>query len=172
MRGFAAVAGLAALLLAACGPAHRGDDPCATANRDINLFSLLGNTASGAYDKCLDDLRSELARARLRATGLRAEARRLEAEAATLEGERAAAARRLADANARQVAAFRRVEAAKASQAVDRARLQDVLAREATLSQELHQINRSGGIDAARAAQLQREQEGLNRRIDAMLGGG
>ena len=110
MRSLATAAGLATLVLAACAPAHRGGDPCAAANRDINLFSLVGNSASGAYDKCLDDLRIELARARLRATGLRAEAARLESEAATLEGERAAAARRLAAANARQVAALRRVE--------------------------------------------------------------
>ena len=172
MRCLGAAAGVAALILAACVPAHREGDRCAAANRDINLFSLLGNTTSGVYDECLGDLRSELARARLRATGLQAEARRLEAEAAALEGERAAAARRLAAANARHVVALRRVEAAKASQAVDRARLQNVLAREAALAQELEQLNRSGGIDVTLADRLQREQEELVRRIDAMLGDG
>ena len=173
MRSLATAAGLALLVLAACNPAHRGGDPCAAANRDISLFSLVGNSASGVYDKCLDDLRSELARARLRATGLRAEAARLESEAATLEGERAAAARRLAAANARQVAALRRVEEARETRDVDRARLRDVLAREASLAQELEALNRSGGgVDADRAERLKRAQEELNRRIDAMLGEG
>ena len=172
MRSFAAAASLAALILAACVPAHTEADPCAAANRDINLFSLLGNTTSGVYDKCLDDLRSELARARLRARGLQAEARRLEAEAATLQGERAAAARRLAAVNVRQVATLRRVESAKTSQAVDQARLRDVLAREAALAQELEQLNLNTGIGATQADRLQRKQEGLNRRIDAMLGDG
>jgi len=170
MRGVATVAALAALTLAACAPTHRPADPCAAANRDVDLFGLIGNMASSVYEECLADLRGKLARARLQATNFQAEAKRLEAEAAALEGESAAAAQRLADANARQAAALRELKAAQASEAVDQARLQGVLARSAALAEQLEELNRAGGVDAERAERLQREQADLIRRIGAMLG--
>ena len=170
-RGVAFAAGVPALalVLSACAPTNQGD-PCGAASREIDLFVLLGNTTSGAYDACLDELRDELARARLRARVLQGEAVRLEAEAADLEGERAAAARRLAAANTRQAGVLARLEMAREARSVDRARLRDVLAQEAELSRELEELNRGSGVDAVDAERLENEQEELIRRIDAMLG--
>ena len=45
---------VAAAFLSAC-MATTGD-PCADAERDVNLFTLLDNSLSGTYDACLDDL--------------------------------------------------------------------------------------------------------------------
>ena len=171
MRGFAATVVAAATAFAVAAPAGgSGDDPCAAADREINLGTLLGNKFSGAYDKCLEDLRDKAARVRLRARILRGEAARLEAEAAKLEGERAAAARRLAAMNERQADALARLEAAKDSQEVDQKRLQDVLERGDKLARELAELNRVKGASAAEAERLEREQEELLRRIDVMLG--
>lgn len=147
-------------------------DPCADAERDVNLFSLLDNSLSGTYDACLDDLRDDLARARLRARVLQGEADRLEAEAEALEGEHAEAARRLAGLNARQVDALSRLEEAREGQAVDQLVLDDVLRREQELASELEALNRDGGIDSVEAQRLEREQTDLMERIDALLGDG
>lgn len=147
-------------------------DPCTDAERDVNLFSLLDNSLSGTYDACLDDLRDDLARARLRARVLQGEADRLEAEAEALEGERAEAARRLAGLNARQVDALSRLEEAREGQAVDQLVLDDVLRREQELASELETLNRDGGIDSVEARRLEREQTDLMERIDALLGDG
>ena len=147
-------------------------DPCADAERDVNLFSLLDNSLSGTYDACLDDLRDDLARARLRARVLQGEADRLEAEAEALEGERAEAARRLAGLNARQVDALSRLEEAREGQAVDQVVLDDVLRREQELASELEALNRDGEIDSVEARRLEREQTDLMERIDALLGDG
>ena len=169
MRGFAfAVAVSLSMVAASCGTTTP-DDPCAAAGRQVDLFVLLGNSASGAYDACLDDLRGELARARLRARMLQGEADRLESEAASLEGERAAAARRLAAANARQAEALARLEGAREAHPVDQRRLRDVLARQEALTRELEDLNRRGGIEAAEAERLQREQTELERRIDDLV---
>ncbi len=147
-------------------------DPCADAERDVNLFSLLDNSLSGTYDACLDDLRDDLARARLRARVLQGEADRLEAEAEALEGERAEAARRLAGLNARQVDALSRLEEAREGQAVDQVVLDDILRREQELASELEALNRDGEIDSVEARRLEREQTDLMERIDALLGDG
>ena len=147
-------------------------DPCADAERDVNLFSLLDNSLSGTYDACLDDLRDDLARARLRARVLQGEADRLEAVAEALEGERAEAARRLAGLNARQVDALSRLGEAREGQAVDQLVLDDVLRREQELASELEALNRDGGIDSVEARRLEREQTDLMERIDALLGDG
>ena len=173
MHGFAATVLAAATTVALAAPAGAAKgDPCAAANRDVNLFSLLGNSMSGTYDKCLEELRDKAARVRLHARLLRGEAARLEAEAAKLEGERAAAARRLAAANARQADTLRRLEAAKESRSVDREKLQDVLAQGEKLARQLDELNRTSGVNTAQAERLKREQKELNRRIDAMLGEG
>ena len=163
---------IALALVGAASSAERQRDPCTSASRDINIFSLLDNSASGTYDACLDDLRDKLTRLRLRTRLLQGEAARLRAEAGNLEGERAAAAQRLAAANARQAAAFARLEAARESRDVDRAKLRDVLSRAEELAQELDELNRAGRVDSARGQRLKQEQEELFRRIDAMLGQG
>ena len=147
-------------------------DPCADAERDIDLFTLLDNSLSGTYDACLDDLRDDLARARLRARVLQGEADRLEAEAEALEGERAEAARRLAGLNARQADALNRLEEAKEGQTVDQFVLDDVLRREQELASELEALNRDGGIASAEARRFEREQSDLLERIEALLGDG
>ena len=169
MRTFATTA--LALGVAACAATPQGD-PCADANRGINLSVLFENSTSGTYDACLDDLRDKVARARLRARIHQGQAARLEAESEKLEGERAAAARRLAAANARQARAFERLEAANESQNVDSARLKEVISRGEKLAQELEALNRTNGANVAQAERLEREQEDLHRRIDAMLGEG
>ena len=161
----------AALAAAACAPPP-GADPCEAANREVNLFSLWGNTATGVYDACLEDLRGELARAQLRVRVLQGEATRLDAEAASLEGERAEAARRLAAANRRHSEVLARLDAAREGQNVDRARLNEVLAREDNLARELEALNREGAASAEEADRLSREQDDLMQRIDAMLGMG
>ena len=161
----------AALATASCAPPP-GADPCDAANREVNLFTLWGNTATGIYDACLEDLQDELARAQLRVRVMQGEAARLEAEAAGLEGERAEAARRLAAANRRHVEVLARLEAAREGQNVDRTRLDEVLAREDQLAQELEALNREGVASAEEADRLSREQDDLMQRIDAMLGMG
>ena len=158
-------------LLAACVSTTPGD-PCAGANRDVDLFVLLDNTVSGNYDACLDELRDELDRARLRARVLEGEAARLEAEAAQLEGERAEAARRLAELNSRQAETLRRLEGAREAHAVDEAALRDVLQREQELASELESHNIEGGIDSTRSRSLEQEQDELLQRIEALLGEG
>ena len=161
---------VAAAFLSAC-MATTGD-PCADAERNVDLFTLLDNSLSGTYDACLDDLREDLARARLRARVLQGEADRLEAEAEALEGERAEAARRLAGLNSRQADALNRLEEAKEGQAVDQLLLDDVLKRELELAGELEALNRDGGIDSTEAQRFEREQSDLMERIDALLGDG
>ncbi len=161
---------VAAAFLSAC--MATSSDPCADAERDVDLFTLLDNSLSGTYDACLDDLRDDLARARLRARVLQAEADRLEVEAEALEGERAEAARRLAGLNARQVEALNRLEEAKEGKSVDQLVLDDVLTREQELASELEALNRNGGIDTAEAQRFEREQSDLMERIDALLGDG
>jgi len=116
---------VAAAFLSAC--MATSGDPCADAERDVDLFTLLDNSLSGTYDACLGDLRDDLARARLRARVLQGEADRLEAEAEALEGEHAEAVRRLAALNARQAGALNRLEEARQGQVVDQLVLDDVL---------------------------------------------
>ena len=159
-----------AALLSAC--MATSGDPCADAERDVELFALLDNSLSGTYDACLDDLRDDLARIRLRARVLQGEADRLEAEAGALEGERAEAVRRLAGLNARQSDALSRLEGAREGQVVDQLVLDDVLEREQQLASELEALNRDGGVDSAEARRLEREQSDLMERIDALLGDG
>ncbi|MCE2520599.1 MAG: hypothetical protein J4G15_12435 [Alphaproteobacteria bacterium] len=161
---------VAAAFLSAC--MATSGDPCADAERDVDLFTLLDNSLSGTYDACLGDLRDDLARARLRARVLQGEADRLEAEAEALEGERAEAARRLAALNARQADALNRLEQARQGQVVDQLVLDDVLEREQELASELEVLNRDGGIDPAEAQRLEREQSDLMERIDALLSEG
>ncbi len=161
---------LTAAFLSAC--MATSGDPCADAERDVDLFTLLDNSLSGTYDACLGDLRDDLARARLRVRVLQGEADRLEAEAGTLEGERAEAARRLAELNARQAAALTRLEDAREGQVVDHLVLDDVLKREQELASELETLNRDGAIDSAEAQRLEDEQSDLMERIDALLGDG
>ena len=161
---------LVAVLLSAC--IATSGDPCADAERDVNLFTLLDNSLSGTYDACLDDLRDDLARARLRARILQGEADRLEAESETLEGERAEAVLRLAGLNARQADALNRLEEAREGQTVDQLVLDDVLEREQDLASELEVLNRNGGIDSAEAQRFEDEQSDLMERIDVLLGDG
>lgn len=161
---------VAAVFLSAC-MATTGD-PCADAERDIDLFTLLDNSLSGTYDACLDDLRDDLARVRLRATVLQGEADRLAEEAEALERERAEAALRLAELNARQADALNRLEDAREGQAVDQLVLNDVLESEQELANELESLNQDGGIDAAEAQQFEREQSELMDRIEVLLGDG
>ena len=161
---------LTAAFLSAC--MATSGDPCADAERDVDLFTLLDNSLSGTYDACLNDLRDDLARARLRARVLQGEADRLEAEAGALEGERAEAARRLAELNARQADALTRLDDAREGQVIDHLVLDDVLKREQELASELERLNRDGGIDPAEAQRLEHEQSDLMERIDALLGDG
>ncbi len=161
---------VAASFLSAC-MASSGDR-CADAERNVDLVSLLDNSLSGTYDACLDNLRDDLARARLSARVLRGEADRLEAEAEALEGERAEAARRLAGLNARQADALDRLEEARAGQEVDHLALDDVLRREQELASELEALSREGGINDVEARRLERQQSDLMERIDALLGDG
>ena len=167
-----ATAAVAAALGVAAFPATPRSDACAAADRKINFFVLLDNSTSGTYDTCLRDLRDKVARARLRARIHQGQAARLEAEAGKLEGEHAAAARRLAAANARQANALERLEGAKESRSVDRARLKDVLSRGEEIARELEELNHTNGANEAQAERLERELDELNRRIDAMLGEG
>ncbi len=161
---------VAAAFLSAC-MATTGD-PCTDADRNVDLFMLLDNSLSGTYDACLDDLRDDLARARLRARVLQGEADRLEAEAEVLEGERAEAARRLGELNARQAAALNRLEEAREGRAVDQLVLNEVLDREQALADELESHNRDGGIDVIEAQRFERQQSDLLERIDVLLGDG
>ncbi len=161
---------LAAGLLSAC--MATSGDPCADAERDVNLFTLLDNSLSGSYGACLDDLRDDLARARLRARVLQGEADRLEAESETLEGERAEAALRLAGLNARHADALNRLEEAREGQTVDQLVLDDVLEREQELASELEALNLDGGVGSEAAQRFEDEQSDLMERIDVLLGDG
>ncbi len=152
-RPLAATVALA--LLAAC--AQPGADNCDQANRSINFVNLLANSVSGSYDACLDDLRGDLAAARLRARSLEAEAQNLRAEEARLSGERRRAAGRLAALNERQAAAVSRLTEASADREVERAALEQALAQERQTSAALADQNIQGGADPARAAALEAE---------------
>ena len=55
---------------------------------------------------------------------------------------------------------------------MDSARLEEVISRGEKLAQELEALNRTNGANVAQAERLEREQEDLHRRIDAMLGEG
>ena len=158
-------------LLSACVSTTPGD-PCSGANRDVDLFVLLDNSVSGNYDACLDELRDELDRARLRARVLEAEALRLEVEAEELEGESAEAARRLAELNSRHAETLQRLEGAREAQAVDEDALREILQREQELAGELESLNMEGGIDSTGSQRLEEEQDELLQRIETLLGEG
>lgn len=154
-------------VLSAC--VEPGGDACAAANRDVNLFSLMSNTVTGSYDRCLGDLRGELAAAQLRSRTLRAEAASLRAEQNRLSGEQAAAAARLARLNEQQATTLAQLASAENAQSVEQARLAQVLAEERQISQRIEQLNaQGGGASAAEAEQLQAQQAWLRAQLNAL----
>ncbi|MCV6584887.1 MAG: hypothetical protein OIF47_05090 [Marinibacterium sp.] len=70
------------------GCVEPGADPCATANRDINLGSLITASASGSYDKCLDSIRAEIASIQLENRELQLKADAARRESASLSAEK------------------------------------------------------------------------------------
>lgn len=157
------ILGPTALALAACAPAA---DPCASANRDVNLATLIGNSASGNYNACLDTMRAELNALRVEAASLREQSNALDRQAAQLTGERAAAARRLADLNTEQARLLDTISRADSSsigaaQAVDQAN---------ALNADINALNANGGAAAADAAEIAQRQARLNQLADIMLG--
>lgn len=152
--------GAALLGLAACVDPNAS--ACTTANRDINLANLAGNSLSGAYDQCLSDLRSELAGLQLQSRLYESEAARLNAQAASLDGERRAAAQRLSEVNARQAALMREIGSEDASGRSSDSQLQSLLSQEEALRRDIEQQNRTGGADEATANRLLERQQRLN----------
>jgi chromosome segregation ATPase len=167
---FAALAALGGL--AGCAPTPgAGGDPCASANAPVTFASLLSNSVSGSYDRCLDTMREDLASAKLRARALESQAADLRAEEARLSGERRAAARRLAEMNERQAAAVAELSSVEGARAVERQRLEALLAEERRLGDELERLNaRGGGATADEAADIERRQERLRSQMRALLG--
>lgn len=49
------------LSAAACMPVVETEDPCAMADRDIELSVLIQNSLEGIYESCLSQLREEAA---------------------------------------------------------------------------------------------------------------
>lgn len=45
----------------ACAPLAETENPCAMADRDIELSVLLQNSLEGAYESCLSELREDAA---------------------------------------------------------------------------------------------------------------
>lgn len=155
--------------LGACAQQNAGD-PCASANAPITFGNLLSNSASGTYDKCLDTMREDLALARLRARALENQAAQLRAEERRLSGERRAAAARLAEMNERQAATVAQIDQANRNRAVERQRLEQLLAEERRLTDELERLNARGGATAAETQAIEQRQERLRGQLRAVLG--
>jgi septal ring factor EnvC (AmiA/AmiB activator) len=168
----AAAAAAALVALSGCAPTTgAGADPCASANAPVSFGSLLSNSLSGSYDKCLDTMREDLAVAQLRARSLESQAAALRAEESRLSGERRAAARRLAEMNERQAATVAELSASDGARAVERQRLEALLAEERRLTDELEALNaRGGGATAGEAADIERRQERLRTQMRALMG--
>jgi chromosome segregation ATPase len=156
--GFAATA--VAVLLAAC--TDPGTSACETANRDITLGNLMQNSATGAYDRCLTDLRSELSGLQLQARTLDAEAVRLNTQAAGLDGERRAAAQRLASLNTAQADIMRQIATAGPASGASDTQVQTLVNREAQLRSAIAAQNSTGGVDSSTANELLLQQQQLN----------
>ena len=152
----------AVLLLAAC--ADPNASACDTANRDINLGTLIENSATGAYAQCVSDLQAELASLQLQARVLDAEASRLNAEAAALDGERRAAAQRLAALNESQAELMRQISSQGPGSGASDAQIQSLVDSEARLRSEIATQNSAGGVDSATANDLLQQQ----RELDAL----
>jgi len=159
---------LAATLLGAC--AQTTADPCASANAPVSFGMLLSNTASGNYEACIDTMREDLAVAKLRARSLETRAAQLRADERRLSGERAAAARRLAEMNERQVETVASIESTNRSQAVERQRLEALLAEERRLTDEIERLNNRGGATASESAEIRQQQDRLRKQMRSVLG--
>lgn len=158
--------GLAGIVvLSSC--AAPGGDPCAQANRNVNLGTLIGNSVSGSYGACLTSMQGELSALRLEASSLRSQAGALNAQAAQLDGERQAAARRLAAINAEQAQLLDRIAAAGAT--APEAQASSAVAEANAVNREIEVLNDSGGADSAAAAEIRARQERLNRLAQVMV---
>lgn len=170
LRRAAPVLALLALpLLAACAQ-KTGREACATANSEVNLGNLLGASLSGSYDGCVEQMRADLAAARMRARALEAQADRLERERARLSQQEAEAARRLAGASRRQSTLVTRLERAESDRDVDQAELQRLLDEEARLGRRLEDLGQEGGVSSAEAAEIRREQDEILARMESLMG--
>ena len=152
-------------MLSACSPPQ---DPCASANADITLGSLMANRLSGAYDACLDERRAELARLRLEATRLDAEANRLRSAAKNQDAERARLTRRLAEVNARQAQLVRTLSSAESRSGIERSRLDLLLTREAALRERIGAA--SSDDDEAELRGIEASQASILESIQGMIG--
>lgn len=154
----APVAGvLICLVLAGC--TDPGASACDNANRDITLGNLAGNSMSGSYAACVNDLKSELQGLRLQSRSLQAEAARLNAAAASMDGERRAAAQRLARLNAEQARLMQEISTARSDASSPRVR--QVLAEEQRLRRDIQAQGQ--GADPDVAQRLSERQMALNR---------
>ncbi|MDC3348062.1 MAG: hypothetical protein P8Q48_20260 [Paracoccaceae bacterium] len=142
---------------------------CNNANRSVNLLTLLGNSASGAYDDCLKSLRQVLLNLQQQQRLYEFEAQMLEDEAQRLSGERQAAANRLAAMNRRQATAAKALTEAEGGRGVSEAELKSLLEREDKLREELEQLSESGGATAQQEVEIKRRQEALVEQIDDFL---
>lgn len=157
MKSHLAIAPVAALLVAACTDPNL--DACGNANRDVNLGNLVGNTVSGSFNQCIDDLQQELNSLRLEGRQLQIEEARLRGISTGLSGEERAAAERLANLNATQAALVARI--AQSGSAAEDSSLNRVLVEERNLRSALAQ--EGNGIDAAAAEDLARRQRALDQ---------
>lgn len=165
MKQPAFVSVTASIVLAAC--AAPSGDPCASANSDVNLATLIGNSVSGSYEQCLSSMRAELQSLRLEAANLRQQASTLERQAALLDGEQRAATARLASLNTEQARLLDQIAAAESS-ATD-AQIQSAVSEANTLNRQVESLNRSGTASDAEAAEIRARQQRLNRLADVML---
>lgn len=151
-----AMGGAALLLVAACTDPNAS--ACETANRDISFVNLAGNSLSGSYAACVEDLEGELAALRLEARRLSAEAARLDALGAGLDGERRDAAHRLAQITARQSELAGQIAAVGAGTSG----LDGLVESEAALRAEIDRAGAADGVDEATANRLLEQQMQLN----------
>jgi hypothetical protein len=160
-----AASGLA-LGLAACTPAA---DPCAAANRDINLITLAGNSAAGNYGACIEDLQGELQQLRLEANSLQARADELNRQARSASAERRSRLSALAAVNAEQAALARELSASSSVVDTREADIRRLVTEERALQARL--ASASEATTEAEIADIRRSQAALTNRIRQVRGG-
>lgn len=153
------------LMVSACS--EPGGDPCASANRDVNLGTLIGNSASGNYSQCLTSMRAELAALQLEASNLRQQASALSAQASQLDGERRAATQRLAAINAEQARLLDQI--ASSGTSASEAQAQNAVSEANAVNQQIEALNSTGTASTAQAAEIRARQERLNRLAQVMV---
>ena len=155
--------------LAFAGCASTTDNNCEAANSGESLGAFIANEFGGRYEKCLDELRSELARSQNEVNELESRAAELTKTAVTLSGENRLAALELAQLHSEQAEIFSRLDAAKDNRDINSDQLEALQVQSKELNAELQQLQSNNAADREEATRLSIEQNSLKKQLDQFL---